>query len=104
MEKFDFYQDRKVTSWERTFFTVEAEDYDAAINAVKSWDGEDVACLSDDRVSLIENRSLWETSEAMSPEDNNGEATIEIFYYNGDLIAANAPSPLFDGSNAPANG
>ena len=39
MAKFDFYQDRKVTSWERTTFAVEAKDYREAVDIVKSWQG-----------------------------------------------------------------
>lgn len=30
MGKYQFYQDRKVSSWERDYFTVEAESYEDA--------------------------------------------------------------------------
>ena len=36
MEAFRFYQDRKVTCWERTHFEVTAENYEEAVALVKS--------------------------------------------------------------------
>ena len=42
MQNFRFYQDRKVTCWERTRFEVKAENYEEAVSIVKSWQGEDV--------------------------------------------------------------
>ena len=45
MEKFNFYQDRKVTCWERTHFDVKAESYEEAVAIVKSWQGADVLCF-----------------------------------------------------------
>lgn len=39
MEKFNFYQDRKVTCCERTHFDVKAESYEEAVALVKSWQG-----------------------------------------------------------------
>lgn len=47
MEAFRFYQDRKVTCWERTHFEVTAENYKEAVALVKSWQGEDVLCFED---------------------------------------------------------
>ena len=53
MEAFRFYQDRKVTCWERTHFEVTAENYEEAVALVKSWQGEDVLCFEDnEKVSL----------------------------------------------------
>ena len=46
MEKFNFYQDCKVTSWERDTFTVEANNYEEAVAIVRSWKGEDILGLS----------------------------------------------------------
>lgn len=37
MNTFDFYQDRKVTCWERTQFSIEAESYKEALEIIKSW-------------------------------------------------------------------
>ena len=37
MGKYQFYQDCKVTAWERDYFTVEAESYEDAEAIVRSW-------------------------------------------------------------------
>lgn len=42
MAYYTFYQDRKVTCWERTHFDVQADTYEEAVAIVKSWGGEDV--------------------------------------------------------------
>lgn len=34
MKTFDFYQDRKVTCWERTQFSIEAESYKEALEII----------------------------------------------------------------------
>lgn len=79
MAKFSFYQDRKVTSWERDTFTVEADNYREAIDIVKSWHGQDISAVSDERLQIDESRSLWETSENISPEENGGKATLIVY-------------------------
>ena len=53
MNTFDFYQDRKVTCWERTQFSIEAESYKEALEIIKSWGGEDVLCFEDDKQRLF---------------------------------------------------
>lgn len=79
MAKFNFYQDRKVTSWERDTFTVEADNYREAVDIVKSWQGQDISAVSDERLRIDECRSLWETSENISPEENGGKATLIVY-------------------------
>lgn len=79
MAKFSFYQDRKVTSWERDTFTVEADNYREAVDIVKSWHGQDISSVSDERLRIDECRSLWETSENISPEENGGKATLIVY-------------------------
>ena len=53
MKTFDFYQDRKVTCWERTQFSIEAESYKEALEIIKSWEGEDVLCFEDDKQIMV---------------------------------------------------
>lgn len=79
MAKFSFFQDRKVTSWERDTFTVEADNYREAVDIVKSWQGQDISAVSDERLQIDEGRSLWETSENISPEENGGKATLIVY-------------------------
>lgn len=92
MEAFRFYQDRKVTCWERTHFEVSAGSYEEAVALVKSWHGEDVLCFEDNEKVIITNEcTLFETSENLSVEENAGEPTIEVFANNGEDIINNKP-------------
>ena len=53
MGKFEFYQDCKVTSWERDYFTVEANSYEEAEAIVRSWRCKDVSNIIDSRLSRL---------------------------------------------------
>ena len=53
MEAFRFYQDRKVTCWERTRFDITAESYEEAVALVKSWQGEEALCFEDNEKVII---------------------------------------------------
>lgn len=72
MKKHYFYFDQKVTSWNRTHFSIEAETYqeakEKAIELVKS--GE---------VSEHSWEPIFETTELMSKEENGGEPTEELY-------------------------
>ena len=46
MGKYKFYQDRKVTSWERDYFSVEADSYEEAVSIIRSWGCEDVSNIA----------------------------------------------------------
>ena len=59
MKTFDFYQDRKVTCWERTQFSIEAESYKEALEIIKSWGGEDVLCFEDDKQIMVQTEKLY---------------------------------------------
>ena len=50
MGKYKFYQDRKVTSWERDYFSVKANSYEEAEAIVRSWNCEDVSNIIDNRL------------------------------------------------------
>ena len=82
MKTFDFYQDRKVTCWERTQFSIEAESYKEALEIIKSWGG-------DKQIMVTDGETLYETSEAISPIDNGGRPTIEVFDSTGNKITDN---------------
>ena len=90
MNTFDFYQDRKVTCWERTHFSINADNYQQALEIIKSWGGEDVLCFEDNnRIIVTDGETLYETSKAISPIDNGGRPTIELFDNTGNKIADN---------------
>lgn len=89
MAKFSFYQDRKVTSWERDTFTVEAADYREAVEIIQSLQGQDISDVDDRRIEFNECRSLWETSENLLPEENGGAATMIVYDDNDAEVMAN---------------
>lgn len=92
MEKINFYQDRKVTCWERTHFDVKAQSYEEAVAIVKSWQGEDVLCFEDDEnIIITDGETLYDTSESLSVVENGGQPTIEVFADNGEDIINNKP-------------
>ncbi|CQB87658.1 Uncharacterised protein [Chlamydia trachomatis] len=92
MEKFNFYQDRKVTCWERTHFDVKAESYEEAVALVKSWQGGGGLCFEDDEnIIITDGETLYDTSESLSVEENGGQPTIEVFANNGEDIINNKP-------------
>lgn len=69
MGKFEFYQDCKVTSWERDYFTVEANSYEEAEAIVRSWRCKDVSNIIDSRLSchellLLVSRTLFPDPDA----------------------------------------
>ena len=89
--EYKFYQDRKVTSWERDYFSVKANSYEEAEAIVRSWNCEDVSNIIDNRLCYEEWQALTDTSESMLPEENDGNPTIEIFNEDGESIMTNVP-------------
>ena len=92
MQNFRFYQDRKVTCWERTRFEVKAESYEEAVAIIMSWQGEVVLFFEDDeKVVITDGETLYETAESLPIEDNQGQPTIEVFGEQGEDIINNKP-------------
>ena len=91
MGKYQFYQDRKVTSGERDYFTVKAASYKDAEAIVRSWKCEDVSNIIDSRLCYDEWLALADTSECMFPDENGGCPTIEVYNSKGKAIINNAP-------------
>ena len=91
MGKYKFYQDRKVTSWERDYFSVKADSYEEAVSIIRSWGCADVSNISDKRLFYDKWFALPETSEPLLPEENGGCPTMEIFNQSGVSIMTNAP-------------
>ncbi len=91
-KEFEFYQDVKVTVWQRQHFRIEAESIEEAREQAKRYTQLDVSYEDDIDVDEIE--WLHDTEELMIPEDNNGESTIEVYELGdngkGIMIADNA--------------
>lgn len=76
METFDFYKDEKHTIWVRTNFSVEAESYEQALEKIKEGEDDNNSIVYDNQICY---EYLEETLEEMTPEENKGNATIEIY-------------------------
>ena len=74
-EVYDFYLDEKVTTWYRTSFEIEADSEEEAkqkaIEFLKRGDHIDISW-----------EHLDDTTEGLTPEDNGGESTKELYYSN----------------------
>ena len=86
MKTFNFYQDKKVSIWNREHFTVEAETQEEAnqkvLEAIKNGD------ISDFHHTT--SKYMYDTVEELSVDENYGNPTIEIYTTNDKLIYHNA--------------
>ena len=86
MKTFNFYEDEKVTIWNRTYFKVEAETQEEAnekvLEAIKNGD------VSGFKYTISE--YIYDTVEELSVEENLGNSTIEIYNEVQELIYENA--------------
>lgn len=75
MNEYSFYQDIKVEIWQRQYFTIKADTKKEALEEVEKYKRRDV---SED--FIVENSEyLFETECMLSPEENGGNATIELY-------------------------
>jgi hypothetical protein len=91
--KFEFYQDVKVVTWKRQHFSIEAETKEEAEALAKESINHSI-CY-DECVEMGDVEYLMSTEELVPLEDNNFEATCEVYYKDGFselLIASNAES------------
>jgi hypothetical protein len=81
MAEFEFHLDQKHTIWYRNNFTIEAktlEEAKAKVIEMCNTNSSDV--LSDDW------ETMFETAEQISPDENGGEPTEEVYVDNTDVI------------------
>lgn len=80
MAIFKFVQDIKQTIWYRDLFEVEAENEAEAIAKVKeAWEQRASDDLEENSDFKFNNgKYLYQTKENMTPQDNGGQATVEI--------------------------
>lgn len=101
MACYKFYQDTKHTIWQRTRFTVEAPTEEEAIRKAAALieDGEFDAEPEDDHIRIGEPELLFDTLSELSTEENDGEATVEIYSgtpRGGRMIAENRDGAAWD--------
>lgn len=65
---FELHEDVKVAAWRRYFYDVEANTLEEAVQLVK-----------DGMVDSTDMEELYDVDYYMKPEDNNNEATREIY-------------------------
>lgn len=90
MEKktFDFYKDVKVVVWKRQYFSIEAETEEEARELAKQCVDKDIYDCDD--VEIDNTEWLYDTEAQITPEENNGFVTAEVYEYKGKLLAHNA--------------
>lgn len=86
MEKFRFKQEVKVKVWMRQSFTIEAENKEDALKKVERF--KTVDAMSE--IYDVELETLRDTEVLMSPEENGGFHTIELYDDHDNLIGKNA--------------
>lgn len=95
MNTYKFYQDQKISLWKRLFFKVKAENYEKALDIVKDIENEDILCIEDnDIIQFSHAEELDDTEEQLSPKDNNGNSTLELFNEQGNHIADNSNATI----------
>ncbi len=78
--KFNLYEDVKVCTWRRYSYEVEAETLEEAVELVR--DGE---------VDSTDMEEFYDVDEYLSPRENGGNATHEIYSAKDDkLLYSNA--------------
>lgn len=88
MKQFKFFQDEKVTIWQRTHIIVEAESEEEALKKIEPFKTE-IADSYDYGIDIICDEYLFDTATILSVDENGGRATIELFKNNGDYIGGN---------------
>jgi hypothetical protein len=84
MDKYYFFKDERVSIWHRTYFTVEADSIEEAVDKIKS----DPYSLDFDGVEITDSEFLYDSMELLSTNAVGG-ATLEVFEDDGDMIYNN---------------
>ncbi|HEY4062315.1 MAG TPA: hypothetical protein VGM30_10465 [Puia sp.] len=80
MANFDYYIDRKFTIWDREHYQIVAKDQQEA-NTIML---EHFNCgAQSDKLTPDDYEDLLDTREDLTPEENDGEATRELFTGTG---------------------
>lgn len=81
MAAFEFHLDQKHTIWYRNNFVIEADTLEEAkAKVLKICNTNSSDLLSDDW------ETMFETAEQISPDENGGEPTEEVYVDNTDVI------------------
>ena len=83
--------DCKVTCWERTRFSIEADSYEEAKSTILSWKDKDVNnhIGMDGNINYCDYELNPETVEGLSPAENGNNPTLEIYGRDDELLYHN---------------
>ena len=82
MKNFNFYRDEKATMWRRAKFSIQAENYDEAIKKVQTMEENTDNYLDVD----FDWEDLLDTTDYLTPEENGGNPTIEVYEEENDEL------------------
>lgn len=96
MDTFDFYQDCKVTCWERTRFSIKADSYEEAKAIILSWKDKDINSHigTDENITGYDYELNPETVEGLSPAENDNAPTMEIYGQGDELLYDNTEGEI----------
>ena len=87
METFSYYFDEKVAVWKRNHFTVDAENEEEADKIAKDYILEkDI----DWDIDIDFSEYLYDTEENITPEENRGFRTLELYTDDDELLYVNS--------------
>lgn len=83
-----FTQESLVKIWVKNHFKVEAESEEEALTIARSFTTVDIA-TSDHSHLVFDTEYLSESYENLSPDENDGKRTVELYDNHGVLIGSN---------------
>lgn len=93
METFEFYQDQKVTAWDRVHFSVTAPDLETAKAKLEVYREKEIENDENLGIEISHCEYQPDTSEQITVEENGGCSTLEMYTEDGDEVMDNAPEP-----------
>lgn len=96
MTKYRFYEDRKVSVWERIYFSIEAATIETAEAQAAAIAHRSLYAAASHAAAIeIESETHYETIREIAPSENEGRATVRIHSVDDDnyrMIADNGPT------------
>lgn len=80
-----YYIDEKVTIWRRTYYSIDGTEEETKSMLIESVEGR--GHLLD--TNMVDSEVLYETEEGMTPEENDGQPTMEVFNSERKMIWSN---------------
>lgn len=80
-KNFSFYFDKKITTWRRHYFKIDALTKEDAIEKVEKIFRQAINMnnYDPDEIDFYESEEFYGMEEFLHPEDNHGSATMELY-------------------------